>query len=194
MIAFLTIIYTAIVVVLFKLKVLKPRPVPIAGCVVAGVLILGTVVVAWFLSAPMSSRVVTTQYVVQLVPYVKGQVLKVHAQANVPVKKGALLLEINPEPYQNTVDQVQAQLKSAQANVKQSQAGVESNQANVAIKKTGIVQAQAALDQARAAVGSAQAGVLKAKADDDLARTAEQIALNLQKADKGRRTKVRSAN
>jgi membrane fusion protein, multidrug efflux system len=47
MIAFLTIIYTAIVVLLFKLKLIKPRPVPIGCCVVAGILILGPVVVAW---------------------------------------------------------------------------------------------------------------------------------------------------
>jgi hypothetical protein len=52
--------------------------------VVVDALTLGAVVVAWFLCAPMSSRVVTTQYVIQLVPYVKGQVLKVHAQANQP--------------------------------------------------------------------------------------------------------------
>src|SRR5258708_33509275 len=125
MIAFLTIVYTAIVVVLFKLKLLKPRPAPIAGCVVAGVLILGSVIVAWFLSAPMSSRLVTSLYVVQLVPYVKGQVLKVHAQGSQPVKKGDLRLEINPAPYQYTLNQVTAQLKSANANIKQSQAGLE---------------------------------------------------------------------
>ena len=98
MVTVLCIVYTALVVLLFKFKVLKPRPYPIAWGAVAGVLLIGGVVVAWHLYAPMSSRVVTTQYVVQLVPYVKGQVLKVHAQANQPLKKGDLLLEINPEP------------------------------------------------------------------------------------------------
>jgi membrane fusion protein, multidrug efflux system len=69
-IAFLLVVYTAIVLVLFKLKLVKPRPYPIAGILVAGVLILGGVFVAWTLCAPVSPRVVTTQYVVQLVPYV----------------------------------------------------------------------------------------------------------------------------
>lgn len=95
MIAFLTIVYIAVVVALFKMKLIKPRPVPIAGCVVAGVLILGTIVVAWFLCSPLSSRVVSSQYVVQLVPYVKGQVQRIHAQGSQPVKKGELLLEIS---------------------------------------------------------------------------------------------------
>src|SRR6186997_1385498 len=103
MIAVLLTVYTAIVLVLFKLKLLKPRPYPIALVVVAGVFIIGGVVVVWMLSAPISTKLVTSQYVVTLVPYVKGQVLTVHAQANQPMKKGDLLLEINPEPYQNTV-------------------------------------------------------------------------------------------
>ena len=107
MIAVLLIIYTAIVLVLFKLKLVKPRPYPIALIVVAGVFIVGGVVVAWALSAPISPKLVTSQYVVQLVPYVKGQVKAVHAQANQPMKKGDLLLEIDPAPYQYTVDQLQ---------------------------------------------------------------------------------------
>lgn len=185
MIAFLTICYTLVVVVLFKLKLLKPRPYPIAGCVVAGVLILGTVVVGWFLCAPMSSRVVTTHYVVQLVPYVKGQVLKVHAQANQPVKKGDLLLEINPQPYQYAVNQATAQLHAAQDNVKQAGAAVTAAQANVAKGRAGLKQAQAAVDQANAAVANARAGVAKAKAAQELAVTEETIALNLRKLDTG---------
>jgi hypothetical protein len=64
MIAVLVIVYTAVVVVLFKLKVIKPRPLPIAWVAVAGVLLIGGVVVLWTPSAPMSQRVVTTQYVI----------------------------------------------------------------------------------------------------------------------------------
>jgi multidrug resistance efflux pump len=120
MIAVLTVLYTGVVVVLFKLKILRPRPVPIAWVAVAGVLLIGGVVVAWHLCSPLSSRVVTTQYVVPLVSYVKGHVLKVHAQANQPVKKGDLLLEINPEPFQYTVDQAEAQLAAARDSVKQA--------------------------------------------------------------------------
>jgi multidrug resistance efflux pump len=199
MIAFLCIVYTTIVVVLFKLKVLRPRPFPIAWVAVAGVLLIGGVVVAWFLCSPMSARVVTTQYVVQLVSYVKGKVLKLHAQANQPVKKGDLLLEIDPKPYQYTVNQVEAQLAAAKDNVKQSQAALEAADANVVKTGAGINQAQAGVTQSKAALANAkatltkakaglanaQAGVVKAKAGDDLAKTEEQIALNVQKMDAG---------
>ena len=79
MIAFLVIIYTAAVLLLFKVMHLKPRPYLIAGIILAGVLMLGGVVVGWTQSAPITENLVTSQYVVQLVPYVKGQVKTVYA-------------------------------------------------------------------------------------------------------------------
>jgi multidrug resistance efflux pump len=184
--------YAAVVLMLFKLKLLKSRPFPIAWTAVVGMLLIGAIVVAWKLCAPMSPRAVTTQYVVQLVSYVKGQVLKVHAQANQPVRKGDLLLEINPEPYQYTVNQVEAELAAAKNTVKQSQAALEKagagiNQAQAALTqaKAALANAQASLTKARAALANAQAGVAKARAADDLARTEEQIALNLRQMDAG---------
>jgi multidrug resistance efflux pump len=185
MISFLVIVYTAVVLVLFKMKFVKPRPMPIALMVLVGVLLLGGIIIAWVMCAPMSGRVVTFQYVVQLVPYVKGQVLKIHAQANQPMKKGDLLLEINPEPYQFTFDQVQAQLQSAKDNVGQTTAGLAAAQANVAKSKAGIDQSEAAVVQAKASVANASAAVQKAKAQDDLAITEEKIAVSLQKVDVG---------
>lgn len=152
MIALLIILYTALVLVLFKVLHLKPSPSLIASLIVAGILMIGGVVVAWMQSAPITEKLVTNQYVVQLVPYVKGQVIKVDAQANQPMKKGDVLLEIDPTPYQFAVDGLEAQLKAAKANV----------------------------DQAEAAVANAQANVTKAQAGDALATTQQQIALNIQ--------------
>jgi multidrug resistance efflux pump len=160
MIAFMVIIYTGLVLVLFKVLHIKPTAYVIASLIVAGVLMIGGVVVVWTQSAPLTDKMVTSQYVVQLVPYVKGQVKAVHAQAMKPVKKGDLLLEIDPAPYQYTLDQVQSQVNTAKATV---------------------VQAQASLQVAVAAVANAQASLTKAKAADELAKTQEQIALNIQR-------------
>jgi len=162
---------------------LKPRPYLIAGMILAGVLMIGGVVVAWTQSAPLTGQLVTTQYVVQLVPYVKGQVKAVHAEANQPIKKGDLLLEIDPAPYQYAVDQLEAQLRVSKANVEQAQAGAQAADANVTKARDGVAQAQAAVDQAKAAVVNAQAGLNKARAAAELAKTQEQIALNIQRAD-----------
>jgi multidrug resistance efflux pump len=164
MIAFLIIVYTAIVLVLFKVMRIKPTAYVIASIIVAGVFMIGGVVVVWTQAAPITDKMVTSQYVVQLVPYVKGQVKAVHAKALQPMKKGDLLLKIDPAPYQYTVNQVEAQLNAAKATVK---------------------QAEASLQAANAAIANAQASVTKAKAADELAKTQEQIALNIQRANAG---------
>ena len=161
MIAFLIIVYSAVVVVLFKVLHIKPTAYVIASMIVAGVFMIGGVVVVWTQAAPITDKMVTSQYVVPLVSYVKGQVKAVHAQAMQPMKKGDLLLEIDPAPYQYTVNQVEAQLSAAKATVK---------------------QAEASLQAANAAVANAQANVAKAKAADELAKTEEQIALNTQRS------------
>jgi multidrug resistance efflux pump len=160
MIAFLIIIYTAVVLLIFKVMHIKPTAYLIASLIVAGVFMIGGVVVIWTQSSPMTDKMVTSQYVVQLVPYVKGQVKAVHAEALKPMKKGDLLLEIDPAPYQYTMNQVESQLSSAKATVQ---------------------QAQASLEVATAAVANAQANLGKAKAADELAKTQEQIALNIQR-------------
>lgn len=193
MITCLCLLFVAIVV---KLK-LGPKGIAWLG--VGFVLPVVIVVAFWHLDAPMSSRVVTTQYVVQLVPYVKGQIKKVYAKANKPMKKGDVLVEIDAAPYQDAVNQLQAQLAGAKDNVKQKQAALQSSEASVVKAGADINQAQAAVTQSKAALtnaragltkakaglASAQAGVVKAKASDDLAKTEEKIALNLQKIDAG---------
>jgi multidrug resistance efflux pump len=197
----LCLLFVAIVV---KLK-LGPKGIAWLG--VGFVLPVVIVVAFWHLDAPMSSRVVTTQYVVQLVPYVKGQIKKVHAKANQPMKRGAVLVEIDASPYQDAVNQLQAQLAGSKDNVKLKQAALQSSEANVVKAGADIKQAQAAVTQskavltnaragltkAKAGLASAQAGVVKAKASDVLAKTEEQIALNLRKMDAGAISKLRVA-
>ena len=160
MITLMIIIYAAVVLLLFKFLHLKPTPYLIASLVLAGVFMIGGIVVMWTQSAPISDKMVTSQYVVQLVPYVKGQVKTVHARALQPMKKGDVLLEIDPAPYQYTVNRVEAQLSAAKATLK---------------------QAQASFEEANAAVANAEANLVKAKAADDLAKTQEKIALNIQR-------------
>ena len=112
----------------------------------------------------MSAKVVTFKYVVQLVPYVKGQVVKSHAQANQPLKKGDPLLDINPEPYQYTLNSAKAQLDASRGGVQEAKANVEVTRADVTKAKAGVNQAVAAVNQTKAAVTSAKAALTQAKA------------------------------
>ncbi len=150
MIAFLTIIYVAAVVVIFKVLKVKPRPWPIAIMATIGVVMLGAVVVLWTLAAPISTKAVVTRYVVQIVPYVKGQVVSIPAQPNVALKKGDVLYEVDPTPYQLAVDQVQAQLHAAEDTVTQLEAGVRVAEANIKKAQTDVAASKAALDVALA--------------------------------------------
>ena len=54
--------------------------------------------------------------------------------------EGGQLLEIDPAPYQYTVDQLEAQLKASKANVEQAQAGAQAADANVTKAKDGVTQ------------------------------------------------------
>jgi len=151
---------------------------------VAGVLMIGGVVVAWTLSSPISSKLVTSQYVIQLVPYVKGQVKAVHAQPNQPMKKGDLLLEIEPAPYQYTVNQFQAALEQAKAAVANAKANLSKSIASDDLAKTQekialstqhadagaisvlkVAEATQTRVEADAAVQQAEAGVVQAQSN-----------------------------
>jgi membrane fusion protein, multidrug efflux system len=169
MIAFLIIVYSAVVLLLFKVLRIRPTVYRIASIILAGILMIGAVVVVWTQAAPISDKLVTSQYIVELVPYVKGQVKAVHAQALQPIMKGDLLLEIDPEPYKYALNQVEAQLAAAKDTVK---------------------QAEATLEAAKAAVVNAQANLVRTNATDELAKLREQIALNLQRQSPGAISKL----
>jgi len=151
MIALLVIFYAGVVLLVFKVLHIRPTAFRIAGFLLAGVLMIGGVVIAWTLSAPISEKMVTSQYVIQLVPYVKGQVKTVAAKANQPMKKGDLLLEIEPAPYQYTVNQLQASLAQANAAVANAKANLNKTIAADDLAKT---QEKIALSTQRADAGA----------------------------------------
>jgi multidrug resistance efflux pump len=153
---------------------------------------IGVVVVAWTQYAPMSGNLVTSQYVVQLVPYnVKGYVKKVYAKANEPLEKGNPFLEIDPAPYQYTVNQVEAQLRAAQANVKQSQASLDATHANASKADDAVQQAQSALNRTKGALANARSNLAKWKAAYELAKTEQTMAINLQRVGIGAISKLK---
>ncbi|HEY4234704.1 MAG TPA: efflux RND transporter periplasmic adaptor subunit [Lacipirellulaceae bacterium] len=181
MIAFLLVVYTAIVIVLVKVGVVRAQPYPIALVVVAGIFIIGGVVAAWTLCAPVSMRVVASHHIVQIVPYVKGQIKKLYARPLQPLHQGDPLLDIDPAPYQFAVNQLEAQLQSSKDNVEQSAAGLEAARANVKKSEAAVGQAVAAVNTAKAGVAGAEAAAKKAGAADELAKIEEQMDLEILK-------------
>ncbi len=119
----------------------------------------------------------------QIQPQVSGYLIRQDYREGSVVHKGQLLFEIDPRPFQATLDQIKAQLVQAQAQVVQAQAQLVKTQQDVT-RDTPLAEAKAiaqsqldddlqAKNGAAAAVASAQAAVGAAKA------AVEQAELNL---------------
>ena len=67
--------------------------------------------------APTTTDVRVVKYVVPIVSQVRGRVIEVPVENNRPVKKGDVLFRIDPTPYQNDVQSLEAQLASQEAKV-----------------------------------------------------------------------------
>jgi len=72
--------------------------------------------------APSSSDVRVINYVVQIVPRVAGRVIEVPVEANRPVKKGDVLFRIDPVPFQQQLNALEAKLPEMTAKLDTAQA------------------------------------------------------------------------
>jgi multidrug resistance efflux pump len=67
--------------------------------------------------APTTSDVRVVRYVVPIVSQVRGRVIEVPVENNRPVKTGDVLFKIDPTPYQNEVNSLEAKLAADEAKV-----------------------------------------------------------------------------
>lgn len=80
------------------------------GAVLTEILLLGQY-------TPYSKDAFVQSYVVEMAPEYGGLVKKVYVSPNLPIKKGAPLFQMDREPWQKKVDELQAQLTLAGTNV-----------------------------------------------------------------------------
>ncbi len=93
---------------------------------------------------------------VQVGSQVSGNILALYADFNTKVKKGQLVAEIDPAPFQASVDQATASLNAskaavvtATAAVAQANANLVAAHANASSQKANAVKAQSAVDLAK---------------------------------------------
>jgi HlyD family secretion protein len=98
---------------------------------------------------------------------VSGNVAALHADFNKVVKKGDLLAEIDPAPFQAKVEQGQAALQKAEVDARNADISLRRQ---AALKEQGLAP-QADFDQAQANADSAKAEVAQAKATLEQATT-----------------------
>jgi multidrug resistance efflux pump len=124
-------LYIVLVWLLFsKLKLVKWGWGSGTVTVLIGAFILAVFLALFNYLTPSGSFVVGSR-VAEITPNVSGQVTAIPVKPNVPVKKGTVLFEIDPAPFQYKVDQLQASLAAAQQQVKQLQANYQQASANV---------------------------------------------------------------
>jgi HlyD family secretion protein len=79
---------------------------------------------------------------------VSGNIAALYADYNSQVKKGQLVAQIDPAPFQTKVDQAKANLDSAKAQVTSAEVGVKKADLDIANAQLNITNQQAALVRA----------------------------------------------
>jgi multidrug resistance efflux pump len=126
MIAFLSLCYGAFYWLFFvKLKLFAKSARNISIFVGIGVVFIGTIVFMWLTFAPTSPDARMFQYVIQIVPNVKGTVVEVPVVPLDLVEKGEILFKIDPTPYQTAVDQARAAIDQAEVQLRLDQLEVD---------------------------------------------------------------------
>ena len=156
MIALLSLIYGSFYFLFFKkLKLFAVSVKNISIFVGIGVVMIGAVVYAWWTFAPTTVDGRAVQFVIPIVPNVKGQVVEVPIEGFQVVNKGDVLFRIDPTPYQFKVDQLTASIDQAEAQKTLAEIEVE--------RATGLVKAsagpQSQLDQWNAQLAVAEASI-----------------------------------
>ena len=116
MIAFIALCYASTYLLIFdKLGLLKKTAGNIFAFAGVGVVIVGAIVFAWYTYSPMSSDARLFRFIVPIVPNVSGQVIDVPIQGAETIEAGDVLFQIDPEPYQYAVRQLEGQVQRFEA-------------------------------------------------------------------------------
>jgi multidrug resistance efflux pump len=156
MIALISMIYGSFYFLFFKkLKLFAESVKNISIFAGIGVVLIGAIVYAWWTFAPTTVDGRVFQYVIPIVPNVKGQVVEVPIEGTQIVQKGDVLFKIDPTPYQFQVDQLQASINQAEAQ--KALAEIEVNRATALVRSSAGPQSQ--LDQWNAQLASTEATI-----------------------------------
>src|SRR5262249_42793633 len=121
----LILIYVAICYVVFKLFRIPVNEWSLSTAVLGGIVGLSLLVLTMNYNHPYTANARIYFSVTPILSGVKGRVIEVTENTNVPLKAGDVLFRIDPKPYQYTVDQKKAMLAEAEQNVKQLKASFD---------------------------------------------------------------------
>ena len=124
-----------------------PFLITLAAVALAG--LLGWTMWGVYMGSPWTRDATVRAYVITMAPEVAGRIVELHVVDNGYVRKGDLLMVIDPTNYTIAVSQ-------AEAAVQQAQASVQNIDAQIAVQHAQISANEAQLDGAKAALVFAQ--------------------------------------
>jgi multidrug resistance efflux pump len=183
----LALIYVSFCVVIFKIFKITVNQWSLSTAVLGGIIGIFLLLLIMNYNHPFTTNARIYFPVTPILPNVKGRVVEVPVQANIPLKKGDVLFRVDPKPYQYVVDQKKAALAEAEQNVKQlkaklDQASAQAERADAQVQlaqqnydrqaqlfKANVV-AQATLDTATRNLDAAKQAFAATKAEEERAR------------------------
>jgi multidrug resistance efflux pump len=138
----LILIYVSFCYVVFKLFKIPVNQWSLATATLGGIIGIALLMLIMNYNHPFTTNARIYFSVTPILPGVKGRVVEVPVQANMPLKQGDELFRIDPKPYEYVVEQKKALLAEAEQNVKQL--------------KASLAQATAAAERAKAQFDLAQ--------------------------------------
>ena len=188
----LILMYASICIVIFKIFRIPVNQWSLSTAVLGGIVGIALLLIGMAYNHPFSTNARIYFSVTPIYAGVRGRVIDVPLQANLPLKAGDVLFRIDPSPYQHAVEQKNALLAEAEQNVGQLKASYESAtaaanraEAQYQLAKENYdreiqlfqkqVIAQATLDTYSRNLETSRQTVVGAKADQERARLAYSV-------------------
>lgn len=165
MVELLIIIYSMIMWVVFKVFKVPVNKWTSTTAVLVGIISIGFLLLMMGMYQPFTKEARVYTLTTPVLPTVKGRVIEVNVKTGDRVIKGDLLFRIDPEPFQNNVDRLDAEVVLAQSNLEDATTLFE-RQAGSA---KNIERAQATLDSRKAELANARFDLSQTdvRAEDD---------------------------
>ena len=122
---------------------ISPFLITLAAVALAG--LLGWKMWDVYMGAPWTRDATVRAYVVTMAPEVAGRIVELHVVDNEYVRKGDLLLVIDPTNFRIAVSQSEAAMQQAQANVQNIEAQMTVQQAQINASEAQLQRGHAAL-------------------------------------------------
>ncbi len=161
MIAFISICYGLLYFLIFnKFGLLKKTVGNICSFAGVGVVMIGAIIFMWYTFSPMSGDARMFRYVLPIVPKVRGEVVSVPIEPLQMVAAGETLFQIDPEPFEISIRQIEGQVRRYEAELRLAEVNME--RASKLLKMQSAAQIDmdtwtANRDAAQAAIDSSEA-------------------------------------